>query len=170
MILVLFGTNRYSFERLARAVEELAAGSAEEIIVQLGYTRTCPRGARCFHFLPRSELHSLIRRADIVIAHGGFATISDCLELQKKIVAVPRKNELGENADSGRGQEEIVRRLDEDGRLVGVFDVSELPAAVEKARRLSGGPERISDIPRLVFEFVQAAYGKKGGDGFSPRS
>jgi len=164
MILVLFGTNRFPFERLAREIENLAARSSEEIIVQLGYTDYCPQRARCFHFLPRSELHSLIRRADIVIVHGGFATISDCLQLGKKIVAVPRKNELGENKDSGRGQEEIVRRLDEEGRLVGVFDVGELPAALEKARGLSPRPQRVSDIPRLVLEFVQTVYGKNGED------
>lgn len=163
MILVLFGTNRFPFERLARAVEGLAAQGPEEIVVQLGYTDYCPRGTRCFHFLPREELRSLVRRADIVIAHGGFATLGDCLELGKRIVAVPRKNELGENADSGRGQEEIVRRLEQDGRLVGVFDMEELPAAVEKARRLNLGRERDSDIPRLVLEFVQTVYATGGG-------
>jgi UDP-N-acetylglucosamine transferase subunit ALG13 len=162
VILVLFGTNRFPFPRLARAVEELASRSAEEIVVQLGFTTYPPRGTQCFNFLPRQELHSLIRRADIVITHGGFATISDCLELGKKIVAVPRKNELGENKDSGRGQEEIVRRLDEDGQLVGVFNLGELPKALEKGRRLNICRRSASDIPRLVLEFVQTVYGEGG--------
>jgi beta-1,4-N-acetylglucosaminyltransferase len=169
VILVLFGTNRFPFERLARGVEGLAARGPEDIVVQLGYTDYRPRGTRCFHFLPRAELLSLIRRADIVIAHGGFATLSDCLELGKKIIAVPRKNELGENKDSGRGQEEIVRRLEEGGKLVGVFDVVELPSALGRARRLNPGRDPVSDIPRLVLEFVTAVYAKGGGTGKNAR-
>lgn len=159
MILVLFGTNRYPFGRLVRAVEDLAAGIPDEIVAQTGFTDARPRGIRCIPFLPREDLLALIGRADVVIAHGGFATLGDCLRLGKKIVAVPRRNDLGENGDPGLGQEEVVRRFEKEGLLVGCYDTGRLAEAWEKARAMQPGQRFSSEIPRLVLEYVWGVWG-----------
>ena len=160
MILVLFGTNRYPFDRLAKAVENLAENSPEEVIVQLGYTFYHPHHVKSFDFLPRQDLLSLISRADVVITHGGFATISDCLGLQKKIIAFPRRNDGVECYDSGSGQEEIVRQLEKEGKLVGVYDERDLPGALEKARLLNTCKASGTEIPNLILDFVKAIFGE----------
>ena len=156
MILVLFGTNPYSFDRLAKAIEDYAQISGKEIIAQLGYTIYRPRGVACFDFLPRDELLSLIDQAEAVITQGGCGSILDCLEHRKRIVVVPRNRDLKECRDSGLGQEEIVRKLDEEGKVVGVYDIKTLPTAMKKACMLQPKFELNTKIPNLVLDFIES--------------
>jgi len=158
LILVLFGTNPYNFDRLAKAIEMYAQISGEEIVAQLGNTTYYPEGVKCFDFLPREELLSLIEQAEVVITQGGFGSILDCLERRKRIVAVPRKMELGECKDI-LGQEELVRELEKEGKLVGVYDVKDLPKMIEKARELQPKFELNTKIPNLVLVFIKTIIG-----------
>lgn len=154
MIFVIFGTSPCPFERLARAVESLAVKREEEIVVQLGATATRPRGVSCLGFLSRPDLVATAAKADYIICHGGFATLADCLRLEKRIVAVPRRREYGETLDPGDGQMEIVRQLEEDGRLVGVDESLDLDAALVRASRILPRHEPNSRLPGLVRDFV----------------
>lgn len=156
LILVLFGTSPHDFSRLARAVEAHARTCDEEIVVQLGNTEYRPCGVECFDFLPHGELLELIGRSGVVITQGGFGSIADCLERGKRVVAVPRKQCLGECHHGGLGQEELVRQLDEQGRVVGVFDTGDLSSAIEKARGLDTFHEPNTKIANLVLEFVRS--------------
>ena len=156
MILVLFGTSSHDFSRLAKAEECYARNCDEEIIAQIGNMKYCPKGIKCFDFLPRKELLDLIRQAEIIITQGGFGSIMDCLDFDKKVVAVPRQQLLGECQHGGLGQAELVRQLDEQGRLVGVFDTGDLPLAIERARRLKTIEKSEPQIPHLVNEFVKS--------------
>jgi UDP-N-acetylglucosamine transferase subunit ALG13 len=158
LILVIFGTGG-RFDRLAKAVEEYARTTPEEILVQLGHTQYRPKGVQCFQFLARERLLELVRRADLVITQGGFASISECLELRKKIVAVPRRNDLGESIEPF-GQHEIVRKLEGDGKLIGVYDVQDLPQAIARARALRPRVEANTFIPNRVLEFVRSVLGE----------
>ena len=73
-----------------------------------------------------------IKEAEIIVTQGGFGSIADCLRVGKKVVAVPRKPEFKESPDR---QEELVRELEKLGRLVGVYDIDELPEAIKKAKK-----------------------------------
>lgn len=159
MILVLFGTNPYNFDRLAKAIEMYAQISKEEIVAQLGNTTYHPKGIKYFDFLPRDELLHLIDQAEIVITQGGFGSILDCLERRKRTVAVPRKRDLKECKDDGLAQEEIVRKLEEEGRLVGVYEIKDFPAAIEKVRMLQPKFEPNTEIPNLILDFVKSIIG-----------
>ena len=158
MILVLLGTCAHGFERLAKAVEDFARQSREDVLIQMGCTSGRLAGVRSFDFVPHDELLSMIEKADLIIAHGGFATLGECLDFRKRIVAVPRKKEYGETLDSGLGQEEIVRQLEKEGKVIGVYDIRELPEAIERARVFQppGGPH--SHIPELVRRFVRSVF------------
>lgn len=161
MILVLFGTNPYSFDRLAKAIEDYAQLAAEEIIAQLGNTVYKPRGVECYGFVSRDKIFAFIEQAEIVITQGGFGSILDCLEHRKKVVAVPRKKDLGECKDVGLGQMEIVRKLEKEGRLIAVYDTKNLPMAIEKARLLRPDFEPNTKIPQLVLDFVKSVTGQE---------
>jgi UDP-N-acetylglucosamine transferase subunit ALG13 len=158
VILVLLGTCAHGFERLAKAVEDFARQAREDVSIQLGWTSYRPAGVRSFDFVPHNELLSMIGKADLIIAHGGFATLGECLDFKKRIVAVPRKKEYGETLDSGLGQEEIVRQLEKEGKVIGVYDIRELPEAIERARVFQppGGPH--SHIPELVRRFARSVF------------
>jgi len=152
LILVLLGTNPYSFDRLVSAVDEYAPRDEEEIFIQLGHTTYIPKNARHQRFLEKQEILEKIRGASLVITQGGFGSIADCLRAGKRIVAVPRKPELKEAPDR---QEELVRELERLGRLVGVYEISELPEAIKKAKAAVFKPGTRHQIPDLINRFIK---------------
>jgi UDP-N-acetylglucosamine transferase subunit ALG13 len=151
LILVLLGTNPYSFFRLAKAVDSYAAESQEEIFIQLGYTQYSPLNAKYKRFLSKQELLNKINEAELTITQGGFGSIADCLLAGKKVIAVPRKPELKESPDR---QEELVRELEKLDRLVGVYDIDQLADAIQKARNKElKNPDR-HIISNLINKFI----------------
>ncbi len=155
MILVLFGTSPYPFNRLAHAIEDYARNSTETLIAQLGNTTYKPQGVQCFDFLNHDQLMQLIDQAEIVITQGGSGSILDSLEKHKKVIAVPRQLRLKECKHDGGGQEELVRKLEKEGKLIGVYDMKDLPGAIKKAYDFQ--PQGISQntLAALVFAYVK---------------
>ena len=153
MILVLLGTNPYSFSRLARAMDEYAKASGKEVFIQLGNTADfAPTTAGYERFLGKKELLEIVREAEVIVTQGGFGSVADCLLAGKRVVAVPRKPELGEAPDD---QEELVRELERVGRVTGVYDIGELPSAIlgaEAKAVVAGTPSR---IPGLIARFIE---------------
>lgn len=151
-IVVMLGTNPYSFDRLVRPLDELAGKKQWEVFVQLGHTSYRPRHCKFELFVSRSELIDRIRAADLVICHGGFGSIRDALSFGKPVLAVPRQPEFQESQDC---QEEMVREMEEQGYLIGVYDISELSAAVDKAYGFMPTSARKSKIPGLIQAFIE---------------
>ena len=102
-ILCVTGTNPYDFSRLVKEVDLL--GLNHDVTIQLGVTLYRPCFSKYFKYSSRSEISQLIKDADIVISHGGFGTISECLALGKILLVLPREKSLGECLDD---QAEIV--------------------------------------------------------------
>ena len=146
MILVITGTNPYSFERLVRAVDDWARLNHKDVFIQLGNTPYEPTCCRFRRFLPLDQMRTLICDAEVVICQGGFGSLRDCLAAGKKVVAVPRYPSLGESTDD---QEETVRSLEEDGRLLAVYDITDLAETIARSRDFQpshGVPSRVVDI------------------------
>ena len=119
-----------AFVRMAKAVDNFAETTTDEVIVQTGHTNYDYHHAKAFAFCTKEEMKRYIESADMVILQGGWGAISEAMELHKKIVVMPRHNKTEHIHD----QFELVRKLDELGCVVGVFDEKELPAAIEKAK------------------------------------
>jgi radical SAM protein with 4Fe4S-binding SPASM domain len=83
--------------------------------------------------MSHSEIERKIRDARIVVTHGGYGSIYECLKLKKKVIAVPRLKEEGEALDSGLGQTELVRYLEIDGRILALYDVANLTEKLKDA-------------------------------------
>jgi beta-1,4-N-acetylglucosaminyltransferase len=157
MILVLVGTSPDSFERLVRAVDDYAQGYKEEIFIQLGHTVYIPKNARYKRFLEKQEILQKIREADLVITQGGFGSIADCLKEGKRIVAVPRKPEFRE---AHHEQDELVRELEKLGRLIGVYEISALPMAIQRAKKLAIK----TGTPNIISQIINAFLAKNSND------
>lgn len=153
MIVVLLGTNPYSFSRLAKAVDIYAAKYNEKIFIQLGYTDYLPVNATYERFLDKKDLLKMINDAELIITQGGFGSIADCLKAGKKVVAVPRKPEFKEAPDR---QEEVVREFERLGRLVGLYDIDNLPEAIEKAKLLAVKQEQKNKIDLIIYQFIMS--------------
>jgi beta-1,4-N-acetylglucosaminyltransferase len=152
MILFLLGTNPYDFSRLARAADAYAQESGEEILIQIGHTDFRPVKAKYCRFLSREEILAEISAAEVVVCQGGCGSIADGLLAGKPIVAVPRKPELNEAPDQ---QEELVRELEKLGRVTAVYDIEDLPGAIQKARKMGTAPSSPSRIPALINDFIR---------------
>ncbi len=149
MIFVTFGNVPIPFTRLASKIDELSSELTEEFIVQAGYTNYSFSRAVSTQFLSASEMSVYIDKASVVITHGGYGTISECLKKGKRIVAVPRL--AGEHNHS---QEELIRALEVQGFLIGVYNIAELEAAIDRAKSFSVKPVSRNSVSVIINDFI----------------
>lgn len=129
MIFASLGTMDMPFYRMAKAVDEFAAITEEEVVVQTGYTDYEYKYAKTFKFCTKEEMAHYISKASVLILQGGWGAISEAMELRKKIVVIPRYDKKEHIHD----QFQLIRKLDSLGCVIGVFDETELPEAIKRA-------------------------------------
>lgn len=130
MIFVSLGTMDMPFYRMAKAVDEWAATTNEEVIVQTGYTDFNYKNVnKVFKFCTKDEMQNYINKADILILQGGWGAISEAMEKKKKIVVIPRHDKTEHIHD----QFQLIRKLDSLGCIIGVFDEKDLPSKIQQA-------------------------------------
>lgn len=130
MIFASLGTMDMPFVRMARAVDLLAASTDEEVIVQTGWTDYEYKHAKAFKFCTKDEMQQYIDRASLLIMQGGWGAISEAMEKHKRMVIIPRYDKTEHIHD----QFQLIRKLDEQGCVIGVFDEKDLPKKIEEAR------------------------------------
>jgi UDP-N-acetylglucosamine transferase subunit ALG13 len=148
-ILVSVGTDHHPFQRLVDWADSFAARHPEhEVFVQYGSARP---PAHCEHssLLDHSELQSQIARAEVVICHGGPATITDARRSGLVPICVPRDPAHGEHVDGH--QLRFAARIAEGGLVDRHTDVAELDDAVATAlTRARMDPDSVGQVPEGV--------------------
>lgn len=157
MIFVTFGNGPMPFERLAAKVDELAGRMDEEFIVQYGHTRYHFTNVRALQFLSSSEMENFIEDSSIVVTHGGYGTISECLKKGKRVIAVPRVKGIENN----HPQDELVKALEALGCIIGVYDISDLENSISKAREFEPKPLPKGNINQVINEFIKKVFPEK---------
>jgi len=130
MIFASLGTMDMPFQRMAKAVDDFASNTEEEVIVQTGFTDFGYKYAHAFKFCTKDEMQRYISEASILILQGGWGAISEAMELHKRIVVIPRHDKTEHIHD----QYQLVEKLDALGCVIAVQDENNLNEAVEKAR------------------------------------
>ena len=76
MVFVAVGTQKFPFNRLLKAVDELIEQGRleEEVFAQVGHSDYVPRNYAYKDFLSKEEFQSCIERCDLLITHSGVAT------------------------------------------------------------------------------------------------
>jgi UDP-N-acetylglucosamine transferase subunit ALG13 len=128
MILCLTGTNPYSFKRMVMNVD-LQIANKYSTIIQKGNTKYTPINAKYFEFVEKSKISELFKQSDLIITQGGYGSMIDAIKLNKKIIAVPRKINLGESLDD---QIELVQYFEKKNYVVGCYDIDLLETLVNK--------------------------------------
>jgi UDP-N-acetylglucosamine transferase subunit ALG13 len=127
MIFVTVGTHQQPFDRLIRALE---AFDGEDLVVQYGHAAP-PRGAaHAVPFMSFPEMLAHFERADAVVMHAGVGSVLCATNAGHVPVVVPRLKRYGEHVDDHQVQ--LVRALEQDGRVIVVEDVGALPEAVRR--------------------------------------
>jgi UDP-N-acetylglucosamine transferase subunit ALG13 len=100
-IVVLVGTDHHPFDRLISWVNDwlgLHPAAIGSCFVQSGRAAVAPLCAGS-EFLEISELDRLVDGADVIVCHGGPASIADAWRRGQIPIVVPRLPRLGEHVD-----------------------------------------------------------------------
>lgn len=124
MIFVTVGTGK--FEKLVSAADKLAGRIKEKIIIQRGRSESKINNAENFEFT--NNFNDYVKKARIIISHGGAGTIFDLLEKGKKVIALANLNRIDSH------QQEILEQLDKEGHLIYCEDFN-LKKALEKLKK-----------------------------------
>ena len=156
MILVMLGTQDNSFERLLKEIEHLIETGIiqEEGIVQAGNTKFESKKMKIIDFVSQKELEEYINKSSYVITHGGVGSITEALKQNKRIIAVPRKEEYKEHVNNHQIQ--IVENFNEQGFIIGIQDVKELENAIKMIPNFKPNKYKSNtqNILKIIEEFI----------------
>ncbi|WP_423463910.1 glycosyltransferase [Promicromonospora sp. MS192] len=103
-VVVSVGTGPYPFDRLVRAVDAWAQDWGElhhrpvDLWVQHGHSEPPQRG-QAVRTVVRGELVDRFLTADVLVTHGGAATVLDANAVGRRPIVVPRRRYLREHED-----------------------------------------------------------------------
>ena len=137
MILVTVGTHTQPFNRLVKAADAYAAAHPDiDVIIQKGVSDYECKYAKAFAFCPKEEMSKYLADAEILVMQGGWGAMREAIDKKQRIVAVPRI----EGPEHIHDQEQVVRKLESLGCVIGVYDIRDLDKAIEKARTFNFKP------------------------------
>jgi UDP-N-acetylglucosamine transferase subunit ALG13 len=127
MIYVTLGTMFLDFPRMILKMDEIAAATGEEIIVQTGMGRIVPKKCTHFEFKLRDEVLDMQRRARVIVCHAGIGSVLDALSVRRPLIVVPRLKKFGEHMNDH--QLDLARAVQSRGWGRMVVNIDDLPAA-----------------------------------------
>lgn len=127
MIFVTVGTHEQQFDRLVSQIDQLRGRNeiCEEVVIQTGYCTYIPM--HCVHsrFFPYSEMVEYVRKARIVITHGGPSSFMMALQMGKTPIVVPRQQRFKEHVNDH--QLHFARLVEEEQKTILVVeDIAQL--------------------------------------------
>lgn len=144
MILFSLGTHNQDFSRMAKAADEYAATTDERIVVQTGYTHYGFKNVtEHFDFCSKERMATLMGEAEILVLQGGWGGICEAVDKGKRVVVIPRINGVEHVHDQGQ----VVRKMEQLGCVLGVYDTKDLATVIEKARTFSFRPLKRAATP-----------------------
>lgn len=129
MILCLVGTNPYDFSRLIKKLDEIAPSLNMPIVIQTGNTTYEPKNCEYFTFKAKNEVMELMQNAKLVIAQGGYGSMTDAIMMNKRLIAVPRLRAFNEAQDN---QVELVEYFESKGYLKACYEINELEGMIDQ--------------------------------------
>ena len=161
-VLVTVGTDYHPFDRLVHWADRWAEQHPEcTVVVQHGSSRS-PKHALGSAYYTNYELAEQMASADIVVTHGGPATITETRRQRRIPVCVPRDPGLGEHVDDHQlrfarflGSRELVRLVQSEAEFVTALDdPSSLRIASEGTADDEVLPAGVLRVGEIVAELV----------------
>ncbi len=149
MIFVMSGTDKFQFNRLFQGIDEALKKKIikDKVFAQIGSTDYCPQNFVYKRWLSFSEVCDWIKKAEIVVTHGGAGSILLSLQMGKIPIVFPKEKKFKEIIDNH--QVLFTQKLSEIGKIVAAFSIDDLI-------------EKIISYNKLVVDKNQENYcGKK---------
>lgn len=134
------GTHEQQFNRLIKAVDDLKKDEAitEEVYIQTGYSDYEPKYCQFSKFVKYDEMRDYIRKARIVITHGGPASFLSVLEQHKSPIVVPRMATFDEHVNNH--QLAFSKKIQELGyKIIVVDEIEQLGEAITSFQESTEG-------------------------------
>jgi exopolysaccharide biosynthesis glucuronosyltransferase PssE len=164
VIFVTVGNATTGFRRLLEAVDELAEAGAfgnDYVFIQSGNNPGFkPRYCEHETFITMELFSKSIQEANMVISHGGAGTLMHVLRAGKVPVVMPRRKHYGELVDDH--QNDLVRSLAFEGRVIPAYETSDLAGAIAFARSVIS--PNCPPSPSRMILLVSNAIGELNGD------
>lgn len=133
MIFVTVGHKK--FDRLIRAMDQVAAVDKEKVVMQIGYLpHFLPRHSEYFSFVKRSDMAEYFKNARIIISHCSVSLALYATVFSKPFILVPRLRLYKEVVDDH--QLELARALEKEkmiDHLFVLYDLDMLEQTISKA-------------------------------------
>jgi len=119
------------FDRLIRTIDRWAGLQRDiNIFAQIGRSAYRPRNFPTIPFMSPFEFRSQVEAAAVVVGHAGIGSIITALEFGKRMVVLPRRDDLGETRSDH--QLATANRLAQDGRITVAFTEEELMITLDR--------------------------------------
>lgn len=131
MILILLGSQKFQFNRLLKEIDDLIASGIinDNVFAQIGNSDYKPKLYKYTSFIDKNEFLNYINEANLIITHGGTASIITALKAKKKVIAVARLKKYKEHISNH--QLDIVRQFSSMKLIIGLEEVKELKKTME---------------------------------------
>ncbi|MDK2836727.1 MAG: hypothetical protein PWP21_1504 [Thermosediminibacterales bacterium] len=136
MIFATVGTHEQQFNRLVKKVDDIAGKYHLEGVIQIGYSTVIPQYCKYKKLMGYEEILENMRKAKIVITHGGPASIIQVLQMGKVPVVVPRQKRFKEHVDDH--QVKFCQKAAEFLSIIPVYEIDELENIVVNYEKITG--------------------------------
>lgn len=127
MIFVTVGTHEQPFNRLIKEIDKLVIEGdiKEKVIIQKGYSTYNPVCCETYKMMSYQQMQKYIRKAHIVITHGGPSSFLEVLQVGKVPIVVPRQEKFHEHINNHQVEftQLITRRMN---NIIPVYNISDL--------------------------------------------
>lgn len=147
MIFITVGTHEQSFNRLIKEIDKIALDNEikEKFYIQTGFSDYVPKNCQWSKFLSFTQMNELMKKADIIVTHGGPASFVAPLELGKIPIVVPRQKKFNEHINDH--QLDFVRLIDKKiGNIIPVYNIKDLKKTIINYKKLA--KEKDSNLNR----------------------
>jgi UDP-N-acetylglucosamine transferase subunit ALG13 len=152
VILVTVGM-QLGFDRLIKAMDELAPALGHEVIAQVGKGTYQPRHMTARSSISPAEFEQLVQQAALIVSHAGIGTILTAARFGRPVVLMPRRAALGEHRNDH--QLATVRQLAGRGGILVAEEESELASVIAQGLALTSGAEVQSATAQRLHEAVR---------------
>ena len=157
IFVILGGVVEFDFSRLLRTVDELVVEKVidDSVIAQRGYSTYIPKNYESFDFVDGNLFNNYIKEADLIITHGGVASLISALKLKKKIIAFPRLEKYKEHLDNH--QIEITSILSDKGYIMYATDKKMLKKCILNYRKFEPIEFKTNNflMEKLIVNFIE---------------
>ena len=157
MILVTLGTQDKEFTRLLEAIDrEIEKGViTDKVVVQAGCTKYESKNMEMFDLIPANEFDEFIKKADLIITHGGAGSILTAVKNNKKIIAAARLAKYKEHTNYH--QKQIIEEFSKQGYILELKDFNKLGKLIQKSKSFK--PKKFTsntkNMIKLVSDYIE---------------